>query len=224
MLLPTFSAMAANAWASVPPAYSTAAQITPPALAMKSGTTSTPRSASSSSASAVAGRLAPGRITLARTSPALAAVNTSGRAAGIHSSQARPTSSSGGTCSPPGNNATESPASLKRTSFSTSRPSGLTTAPLLSEAATRTAPRSASSSAARRPTAPNPCTTMRAPSIRWPLTASTASAATARPYAVAPSSSMGIPPRTRGRPTALPISSRTQAMAVSSRPMSGPGT
>ena len=47
------SEMVWKAPVSVPPAYSTAAQITPPALAMKSGTDRTPRSCRAASASAV---------------------------------------------------------------------------------------------------------------------------------------------------------------------------
>ena len=50
-----FSAMNARAAASVPPRYSIAAQITPPALAMKSGRTRTPRPARVFSASADSG-------------------------------------------------------------------------------------------------------------------------------------------------------------------------
>lgn len=48
-----------NAARSLPPRYSIAAQITPPVLAIRCGTTSTPRWCSASSASSVQGMLAP---------------------------------------------------------------------------------------------------------------------------------------------------------------------
>ena len=65
--------------------YSTEAQITPPAFAMKSGTTSTPRSCSARSASGV--HMAPCGIKRVRSRETLSARTTSGRAAGIHMSQ-----------------------------------------------------------------------------------------------------------------------------------------
>lgn len=72
-----------NAAWQVAPRYSMAPQITPPALAMKSGTTRTPRRCSARSASGVQGILAPCGISLAFKRPALSAFTTSGRAAGI---------------------------------------------------------------------------------------------------------------------------------------------
>ena len=98
MLRRIFSAIASKAAASLPPWYSTAAQMTPPALAMKSGTDSTPRSCRARSASGVAGMFAPCSTSRAWIDATLPSWMQSGRAAGIRTSQGKPKRSAASIC------------------------------------------------------------------------------------------------------------------------------
>jgi hypothetical protein len=150
-------------------------------------------------------------------------VSTSGRAAGTSRSQSTPSRSSRGIEEPPGNDATDPPSALQAASAATSRPSGLTTAPAESEAATTTAPRSARKWAAWPPTAPNPL-------HRHPGTPKAQIScvldrlgAGGQPQAGCADRIQRDPPSTAGRPTARPISSQIQPMQASSMPCPDPG-
>ena len=86
MVLAIFSSIVLKASFSVPPLYSTAAVMSPPALAMKSGTTRIPLSWRILSASLVAGMLAASTMRVALMFRAFLLVMTSGRAPGIRMS------------------------------------------------------------------------------------------------------------------------------------------
>jgi hypothetical protein len=104
-----FSAMVSSAVDSLPLAYSTAAQITPPALAMKSGRLTTPFSYSTASASLVIGILAPCATRRVFSLSTFSSVMTSGRAAGIQMSQATSMIASPSAASPPARSVTGPP-------------------------------------------------------------------------------------------------------------------
>ena len=140
------------AW--VAPWYSIAAQMTPPAFAMKSGTLITPRVWSACSASEVIAMLAPETTSRARSESALPAFSTSGRAAGTQISQLTATSSSGVSCFASAYSVTLRPSALSASSCARSSPRSAYTAPLESATATVTHPSSARKRAVGRPTLP----------------------------------------------------------------------
>ena len=197
--------------------------MTPPALTTKSGKIKTPRASRIASASVVHGMLAPSATIFAFNLPALSLVSTSGRAAGIQISQGTSIIASVGAFVPWGESVTDWPVSFSAINPATSRPSEHDTVPRLSLAATSTHPFCARNRAACLPTAPKPCTATLALFRSRPMAFAPTATAAARPKPVAPSSSTGIPPTSRGKPTARPISSCTHPIASSSVPMSGPG-
>ncbi len=217
------SSILSNACRSEPPAYSTAPQMMPPALATKSGIERTPRSWRIRSPADVTGMFAPWSTTLQPTRPALALSITSGRAAGTKKSTSRSRKASPSMRRPRGYAVTPPVASIVATSSSMSMPSGSWIVPSRSVTDTRRAPLSARNRADGRPTLPKPWMETVAPSRGTTPASSATSAAMARPKPVEPVSSSGTPPRDLDRPTERPPSSRIQAIAVSFVPMSGAG-
>ena len=121
----TFSSMAWNAADGEAPRYSMAALITPPALAIISGTHSTPFSCSQCSAPCVMGMLAPSSTSLVFKRLTFVSLITSGRAAGIQISHSSSITASRSSFSPAVDSVTLLPASFNAIRASTSSPRGL---------------------------------------------------------------------------------------------------